>query len=191
MVYENNFKNISFACLGFVLLVLYSTYSKQGNFNVNVREIINDYSPKEELVGPFVPGLKIVDIEKDSPLNKIGLTVLAGAEEYGDSSLKIGDVITGVALDYKKANFWDVITRQQKSEYFIPVDTEQELYQAINNIGLNKITLGVVRKEFKGITEEEAGWYRYRPDLAVFSVEELKGNYLMSTMIINTKDTPN
>lgn len=155
--------------------------------NIQLNNNIYDET-KEKLVGPFVPGLKITSIEKDSPLNKVGLTVLAEAEKYGESSLKIGDVITGVSLDYKKSNFWDILTKEQKSEYFIPVETEQELYQAINNIGSNKIILGVVRKEFKGITKEESGFYRYRPDLAVFSIEKLNGNYLKATMIPNIND---
>lgn len=161
-----------------VFIVLYSTYSKNGNFNVNIKETISDYHRPEKLVGYFVPGLQIINTEKDSPLNRVGLTTLAGSEEYGESSLKSGDVITGIVIDYEKANFWDILTRQQKSEYFIPVDTEKELYDTLKKLDTNKIKLGIVRKTFKGISEEESGWYRYRPDIAVFSVDNLEGDYL-------------
>lgn len=163
--------------LGIVLFL----YFKNSNSN-KVKEESNLNLVKEEQKDVIIPGLRIMNIDDNSPLKHVGLVSLNAGYGYGDESLLVKDIITGVSIDYDKTNYRDIILRKTSSKYFIPVNSERELYSEINKLGNKKIILGIVRKV-------EAGTgYDNRPDLATISLEKLEGNYLGVSLSLNTKE---
>lgn len=164
-----------------ILVMTYFTYSKYGTLNMN--KITSDNALWGDLTkGVVIPGLRIMNLEDNSPLKKVGLVSLNDGTGYGNQPLLKDDIITGISINYDKTNFGDILARERLSKYFITVNYPQELYSELNKLKTNKIMLGVVRKVKAGTG------YSYRSDIAVFSVEKLEGDYLKATMVSNTKE---
>ena len=174
------------------LVVLYfnksSNQSSNNNSDINENSeeasstFVNGVEGEKEFKKIVIPGLRIMSINNDSPLNQVTLVTLDDGEKTGASSLLTDDIITGISLDYNKTNLQDVIQRERPSKYFIPINNEQELYSEINKLKTNKVMLGVVRKVMAGTG------YVYRPDIATFEIEKLEGNYLKATFLPNSKE---
>lgn len=177
--------------LGTVLVFYFNNNSKSGSEdNTGPKQekngeenYFNPVDGEENFKKIVIPGLRIMSIDSDSPLlNKVGLVNLNEGNGYSDNSLQVGDIITGISLDYDKTNLLDILLRERPSKYFIPVNGEQELYSEINKLKTTKIMLGIVRKVMAGTG------YVYRPDIAVFEVEKLERNYLKTTFLPNSKE---